>query len=61
MFLLRENFSSQAFTLTKSLENKLKGAYTRMLRAALNVHWSERFTNKKLCNDLPKITETIVG
>ena len=52
-------YSSQAWTLTKSLENKLNGAYTRMLRAALNVHWSQRVTNKKLCNDLPKITETI--
>ena len=30
-----------------------------MLRAALNVHWSQRVTNKKLYNDLPKITETI--
>ena len=69
MFLLRENFfratvesvlaySSQAWTLTKSLENKLNGAYTRMLRAALKVHWSQRDTNKKLYNDLPKITET---
>ena len=30
-----------------------------MLRAALNVHWSQRVTNKKLYNDLPKITEII--
>ena len=30
--------SSQAWTLTKSLENKLNSVYTRMLRAALNVH-----------------------
>ena len=52
-------YSSQAWTLTKSLENKLNGAYTRMLRAALNVHWSQRVTNKELYNDLPKITETI--
>ena len=52
-------YSSQAWTLTKSLENKLNGAYTHMLRAALNVHWSQRVTNKKLYNDLPKITETI--
>ena len=50
-------FSSQPWT--KSLENKLNGAYTRKLRAALNVHWSQIVTNKKLYNDLPKITETI--
>ena len=52
-------YSSQAWTLTKSLEKKLNGAYIRMLRATLNVHWSQRVTNKKLYNDLPKITETI--
>ena len=45
--------------MTKSLENKLNGAYTHMLCAALIVHWSQRVTNKELCNDLPKITETI--
>ena len=45
--------------MTKSLENKLNGAYTRMFRAALNFHLSQRVTNKELYNDLPKITETI--
>ena len=30
-----------------------------MFCATLNVHWSQRVTNKKLYNDLPKITETI--
>ena len=40
----------------------MNGAYTRMfrmLRAALNVHWSQRDTKKELYNDLPKIKETI--
>ena len=53
------NYSSQTWTLTKSQENKLNGAYSHMLRAALNVYWSQRVTNKELYNDLPKITETI--
>ena len=52
-------YSSQAWTLTKSLENKLNGAYTRILCAALIVHWSQRVINKKLYKDLPKITEII--
>ena len=30
-----------------------------MLRAAINVHWSQKVTNKKLYNGLPKITKTI--
>ena len=29
-----------------------------MLAAALNIHWSQRVTNKELYNVLPKITET---
>ena len=45
--------------MTKSLKNKLNGAYRRMLRAAFNVHCSQRVTNKKLHKDVPKITETI--
>ena len=52
-------YSSQAWTLTESLENKLNGACTRILRAALNFHWSQRVTNKELYNYLQKITETI--
>ena len=30
-----------------------------MLWAAINVHWSQKVTNKKLYNGLPKITNTI--
>ena len=53
------SYSSQAWKLSKSLENELNGAYTCMLRAVLNVHWSQRVVNKKLYSDLPQITETI--
>ena len=52
-------YSSQAWALKKTLENKLNGAYTRILRATLNAHWSQRVTNKELYNDLLKVTETI--
>ena len=45
--------------MTKSLENKLNCGYTSLLRAALNVHWSQRVSNKDLYNNLPKITESI--
>ena len=66
MFLLRDSFLElllNLFLLTvvdiDKITRKLKGAYTCMLRAALNVHWSQRVTSKKLYNDLPKITEII--
>ena len=54
------NYSSQALTLTKSLENKLNGAYTRMLCAALNVHRSQRVANKELYGDLRKIIDQLI-
>ena len=45
--------------IEKLLDNKLNGAYPRMLRTALNAHWAQRVTNKKLYNNFPKTTETI--
>lgn len=52
-------YGSTAWTLTTALENKLDGAYTRMLRAALNVSWEEHMTNKELYGSLPPISQTI--
>ena len=34
-----------SWTLTSKLEGKIDGAYTRMLRAALNKSWREHLTN----------------
>ena len=52
-------YGSQSWTLTKQLENKLNGAYTRLLRAALNVHWSQRVPNKTLYHGHPHISDII--
>ena len=39
--------------------NKIDGAYTRMLRAALNVSWKDHLTNKELYGKTPKVTSSI--
>ena len=52
-------YGAITWTLTSSLEKKLDGAYTRKLRAALNVSWKEHPTNKKLYGNIPTITITI--
>ena len=52
-------YDSTTWTLTKRLEMKLDGAFTRMLRAALNVSWREHPTNKRLYGNIPKITTII--
>ena len=47
------------WTLTKRLEKKLDGNYTRMLRAILNKSWRQHPTKHQLYGHLPPITKTI--
>ena len=48
-----------SWTLTKRLEKKLDGNYTRMLRAILNKSWRQHPTRHQLYGHLPLITKTI--
>ena len=48
-----------SWTLTKRLEKKLDGNYTRMLRAILNKSWRQHPTRHQLYGHLPTITRTI--
>ena len=45
--------------LTKWLEKKLDGNYTRMLRAILNRFWQQHPTRHQLYGHLPPITKTV--
>ena len=47
------------WTLTKRLEKKLDGNYTRMLRAILKKTWRHHPTRHQLYGHLPPITNTI--
>ena len=47
------------WTLTKRLEKKLDGNYTRMLRAILNKSWRQHPTRHQLYGHLPPIMKTI--
>ena len=47
------------WTLTKRMEKKLDGNYTKMLRAILNKSWSQHPTNQPLYGHLTPITKTI--
>ena len=46
-------------TLTKRLEKKIHGNYTRMLRAILNKSWRQPSIRHQLYGHLPPITKTI--
>ena len=52
-------YGCTTWTLTKRLEKKLDGYYTRMLRAILNKSWKQHPTRHQLYSHLPPITETI--
>ena len=45
--------------LTKRMEKKLDGNYTRMLRAILNKSWRQHSTKQQLYGHLPPIMKTI--
>ena len=46
-------------TLTKRMEKKVDGNYTRMLRAILNKSWRQHPTKQQLYDHQPPITKTI--
>ena len=52
-------YGCTTWTLTKRLEKKLDGNYTRMLRAFLNKSWQQHPTRHQLYGHLPPITKTI--
>ena len=52
-------YGCTTWTLTKRLEKKLDGNYTRILRAILNKSWRQHPTIHQLYGHLPPITKTI--
>ena len=52
-------YGCTTWTLTKRLEKKLDGNYTRMLRAIFNKSWWKHPTRHQLYGHLPPITKTI--
>ena len=52
-------YGCTTWTLTKRLEKKLDGNYTRMLRAIFNKSWQQHPTKHQLYGHLPLITKTI--
>ena len=52
-------YGCTTWTLTKRMEKKLDGNYTRMLRAISNKSWRQHPTKQQLYGHLPPITKTI--
>ena len=52
-------YGCTTWTLTKRMEKKLHGGYTRMLRAILNKYWRQHPTKQQLYGHLPPTRKTI--
>ena len=52
-------YGCTTWTLTKRVEKKLDGNYTRMVRAILNKSWRQHPTRHQLYGHLPPVTKTI--
>ena len=52
-------YGCTTWTLTKRMEKKLDGNYTRMLRVILNKSWRQHSPKLQLYGHLPPITKTI--
>ena len=52
-------YGCTTWTLTRRLEKKLVGNYSRMLQAILNKSWQQHPTRHQLYGNLPSITKTI--
>ena len=52
-------YGCTTWTLTKQLEKKIDGNYTRMLRAILNKSWRQHPTKQQLYGHPPPITKPI--
>ena len=52
-------YGSEAWTITKALEKRINGCYTRMLRMSLNISWKQKLTNDQLYQELPRVANKI--
>ena len=52
-------YGADTWTITKTMEKRLDGCYTRMLRMACNVTWRDKMTNEELYQGMPKISTKV--
>ena len=52
-------YGCTTWTVTKRMEKKLDGSYTKMLQAILNKSWRQHPTKQQLYGHLPPITKSV--
>ena len=52
-------YGAETWSLNKTLNKRLDGCYTRLLRMATNTNWRDKIPNRTLYGDLPRLTTNI--
>ena len=52
-------YGCESWTINKTTKKLIDGAYTRLLRSALNISWTDHVNNEVLYGSLPKVTSKI--
>ena len=54
-------YGCKSWSVTEMQERSFSGTYTKILRKALNIHWSAHITNEKLYGKLPPVCSKIAS
>lgn len=52
-------YGSETWTVSKNMEQRINGTYTKLLRRIFNVSWKSHTTNKELYRNIPPLSVTI--
>ena len=52
-------YGCESWAMNKTTTKQIDGAYTRLLRSALNISWRDRVSNERLYDSLPKVSTKI--
>ena len=52
-------YGSETWTMSKQLEKRLYGTYTRFVMGLQNINWKQHFTLEKIYGNLPKVSDVV--
>ena len=52
-------YGSETWTMSKQLEKRLDGTYTRLFMRVQNIKWKQRFTLRQIYRNLPKVSDSV--
>ena len=52
-------YGAETWSINKAFQKKINGCYTRLLRMAMNISWTQRLTNAELYQNIPPVTDKI--